>query len=134
MPGIPSPKEKPKFRQRLGKENPLQSSYAPLINCFYCGSAPRVAMAGQSAKRKGPDDCNDLDRYTRGQRVVWNNFRPYSGSRRWFGLDGHTAFRSVPSAGPVLVSQHYAPFAGRFAEQTTARTKISNHRGDGVDR
>ena len=29
----------------------------------------------------------------------------------WFGLDGHTAFRSVPSAGPVLVSQHYAPFA-----------------------
>jgi hypothetical protein len=77
----------------------------------------------------------------------------------WFGLDGHTAFRSVPSAGPVLVSQHYAPFAESswrwllileglpvttfaflvpflFAEQTTGRGKIRSltHRGEGVDR
>jgi ACS family tartrate transporter-like MFS transporter len=73
--------------------------------------AARSKVGRSIGKEKGPDDALILI----GIHLASALGGPISGlilnHTYWFGLDGRTAFRSVPSAGPVLVSQHYVPFA-----------------------
>jgi hypothetical protein len=115
MPGTPSPKEKAKFWQRLGKGNPLQSFYAvdQLLSLRFRAARSNGRSIG---KANGPDDCMILI----GIPLASALGGPMSGlildHTHWFGLDGHTAFRSVPSAGPVLRQPALLAVCGKHLE------------------